>query len=233
MKSPRWTMIHNRARTVPCARLYQTMISRFKNIDPCHRIQHHESTSITPDGYPSNTKAKRRVSLITYATCKKSSRAIEPWYTTELGQIRAHGSTRQWHPVSQLFIHAVQFNIISPFVTLERKLYEANVIVRTIFGHEKSLIFPPIMKQNVSYGHFGHAKIALFPQILTFEARIATDGCFKMALFPPCLSLSLILGQHWHQTHRRLHDHTSRHLHDNTSTRRLHDNTTSPQAFAW
>ena len=52
---------------------YQPMISRFKNIDPCHRIQHHESTSNTTDGYLSNTKAKRRVSMITYATCKKSS----------------------------------------------------------------------------------------------------------------------------------------------------------------
>ena len=59
--------------------LHQVQAQRLKpncmavgNIDPCHRIQHHESTSITPDGYPSNTKAKRGVSMITYATCKKS-----------------------------------------------------------------------------------------------------------------------------------------------------------------
>ena len=45
------------------------------------------------------------------------SRPVEPRYTTEFGQFRAHGSTGQWHPVSKIFIHAIEYNIISPHLS--------------------------------------------------------------------------------------------------------------------
>ena len=56
---------------------------------------------------------------------------------------------------------------IQHHVTLEWKLYEANVIVKKVFGH---------------------AQIAISPQFLTLEARIAADICSGMQKkrnFPP------------------------------------------------